>query len=109
MQLGSAFPLAGCLLIQIWLAVCMSINPNRRNDSTATVSEEQTAQKEERLLAEQACSNAIFRKQWKKAITLALKLEQVRDSVHCHVSPPVSRNRRHHRHRASSRQADRCI
>ena len=49
----------------------------RRHDSTATASEEETAAREERLLAEQACSNAIFRKQWKKAITLALQLEQV--------------------------------
>ena len=48
-----------------------------RHDSTATASREETEAREERLLAEQACSNAIFRKQWKKAISLALQLQQV--------------------------------
>ena len=60
------------------VSMCSRILLCLRHDSTATASEEQTAAREERLLAEQACSNAIFRKQWKKAITLALQLEQVR-------------------------------
>ena len=55
----------------------MCVVLRRRNDATATASEEETAAKQERMLAEQACSNAIFRKQWKTAITLALQLEQV--------------------------------
>ena len=42
------------------------------------MSQEESAARQERLLAEQACANAIFRKQWHEAIMLALQLEQVR-------------------------------
>ena len=41
------------------------------------MSQEESAARQERLLAEQACANAIFRKQWHEAIMLALQLEQV--------------------------------